>query len=118
MPNQTDVHDTCCVALELSQSAWVCGLSPPEGGKICIQKIAAGDVRALLSFLDAQHVRAEREAGRSLSVVVCYEAGYDGFWLARLLIGRGIRTVVFDPVASSCRVAVGWQKPIASTPKV
>ena len=22
--------------------------------------------------------------------VLCYEVGYDGFWLARLLIGRGI----------------------------
>jgi transposase len=30
---------------------------------------------------------------------MCYEAGYDGFWLARLLNGRGIRTVVFDPAS-------------------
>lgn len=99
MKNETDVHDTCCVALELSQSAWVCGFSPPDGGKSCTQKITAGDVRALRSFLDAQHARAERETGRSLSIVVCYEAGYDGFWLARLLISKGIRTVVFDPAS-------------------
>jgi transposase len=32
-------------------------------------------------------------------MVVCYEAGYDGFWLARLLKARGIRTVVFDPAS-------------------
>jgi transposase len=98
MTNQPDVLDTCCVALELSQSTWICGFSSPLGGKCCI-KIAPGDVRALASFLQVQHEKAEREAGRSLSTVVCYEAGYDGFWLARLLIGRGIRTVVFDPAS-------------------
>jgi transposase len=27
------------------------------------------------------------------------EVGYDGFWLARLLMARGIRTVVFDPAS-------------------
>ena len=31
--------------------------------------------------------------------MLCYEAGYDGFWLARLLNGRGIRTIVFDPAS-------------------
>jgi transposase len=30
---------------------------------------------------------------------VCYEVGYDGFWLARLLIAKGIRTIVFDPAS-------------------
>jgi transposase len=92
MTNQPDVLDTCCVALELSQSTWICGFSSPLGGKCCI-KIAPGDVRALVSFLQAQHEKAEREAGRSLSTVVCYEAGYDGFWLARLglLALHGIR---------------------------
>jgi transposase len=43
--------------------------------------------------------KAEREAGRALDIVVCYEVGYDGFWLARLLIARGIRTIVFDPAS-------------------
>lgn len=31
--------------------------------------------------------------------MVCYEVGYDGFWLARLLMKRGIRTIVFDPAS-------------------
>jgi hypothetical protein len=29
----------------------------------------------------------------------CYEVGCDGFWLARVLIARDIRTVVFDPAS-------------------
>jgi transposase len=36
---------------------------------------------------------------RSLEIVLCYEVGYDGFWLARLLMAQGIRTVVFDPAS-------------------
>jgi transposase len=34
-------------------------------------------------------LKAEREASRPLEIVVCYEVGYDGFWLARLLIAKG-----------------------------
>jgi hypothetical protein len=29
--------------------------------------------------------------------VSCYEAGYDGFWLHRLLVAAGITNYVFDP---------------------
>jgi transposase len=99
MTNQIDVHDTCCVALELSQSSWVCAFSPPGGEKTGVYKIAAGDVDRLIGFLQGQQAKAEREASRPLNVVLCYEVGYDGFWLARLLNGRGIRTIVFDPAS-------------------
>jgi hypothetical protein len=44
-------------------------------------------------------LKAEREASRPLEIVVCYEVGYDGFWLARLLIAKDIRTIVFDPAS-------------------
>jgi transposase len=40
-----------------------------------------------------------RDASRPLEIVLCYEVGYDGFWLARLLSARGIRTIVFDPAS-------------------
>jgi transposase len=29
----------------------------------------------------------------------CYEAGYDGFWLHRLLLANGITNYVFDPAS-------------------
>jgi transposase len=32
-------------------------------------------------------------------VVLCYEAGYDGFWLARLLEQRGIECLVMEPAS-------------------
>ena len=32
-------------------------------------------------------------------VILCYEAGYDGFWLARFLERRGIDCLVMDPAS-------------------
>src|SRR6185436_20633181 len=32
-------------------------------------------------------------------ILVCYEAGYDGFWLARLLTKVGIECRVLDPAS-------------------
>jgi transposase len=93
------VNDVCCVALELSKSTWVCAFAPPESGRASVHKMRAGDVDRLLSILETGRVRAMRDVSRSLEIVLCYEVGYDGFWLARLLMARGIRTVVFDPAS-------------------
>ena len=44
--------------------------------------------------------RAEQSLGRGVEVWVCYEAGYEGFWLAcRLKQELGIETVVLDPAS-------------------
>ncbi len=32
-------------------------------------------------------------------MTLCYEAGYDGFWLARFLEQRGIECLVMEPVS-------------------
>jgi transposase len=37
--------------------------------------------------------------GRAPKVKLCYEAGYDGFWLARLLKHRGIDCLVMEPAS-------------------
>ena len=94
-----ETQDICCVALELSQSKWLCAFTPPDGAKEGLHTIKAGDHARLLEWLDRQRVRAEVALDRPLQLVVCYEVGYDGFWLARLLLKAGIRTVVFDPAS-------------------
>ena len=68
----------------------------------------ARDVDAPRSFLETRHTRAMRDASRPLEIVLCYEVGYDGFWLARLLIARGIRTIVSTRRAFSNHVEVGY----------
>ena len=40
-----------------------------------------------------------RELNKRVEVVCCYEAGYDGFWLHRLLESRGICNYVIDPAS-------------------
>jgi len=94
-----DTRDICCAALELSKTTWVCAFSAPGDGKVVVHKIKAGEVDRLIGFLDGSKVKAEHQLGRPLQIVLCYEVGYDGFWLARLMIARGIRTVVFDPAS-------------------
>jgi transposase len=99
MTTQFAVNDVCCVALELSKSTWVCAFAPPDGGRASIHRMSAGDVDRLISILETGRARAVRDASRPLEIALCYEVGYDGFWLARLLISRGIRTIVFDPAS-------------------
>ncbi|MBV8746097.1 MAG: transposase [Xanthobacteraceae bacterium] len=95
----TETNDTCCVAIELSKVSWVCAFSAPGQSTAVVQKIKAGATDNLFSILDGWKAKAERQLGRPLQIVVCYEVGYDGFWLARLLTARGIRTIVFDPAS-------------------
>ncbi|WP_010661051.1 IS110 family transposase [Brucella anthropi] len=90
----------CYVALELSQRTWLIRFLLPGTEKGQIMRVAGGDAGALLSALG----RIGRLAGTRLaaectmvSMRVCYEAGYDGFWLARYLIDRGIDTTILDP---------------------
>ena len=99
MTPQFAANDVCCVALELSKSAWVCAFAPPENGRASVHKMSACNVDRLVSILETGRARAMRDASRPLEIVLCYEVGYDGFWLARLLMARGIRTIVFDPAS-------------------
>jgi len=43
--------------------------------------------------------RLRKAAGKNQRIVVCYEAGYDGFWLARSLANIGIDCRVLDPAS-------------------
>ena len=49
-----------------------------------------------MAKLMAARDRWAKVSGKSPSIVLCYEAGYDAFWLARFLKARGIECVVVD----------------------
>jgi transposase len=99
MTTNIDTRDVCCAALELSKTSWVCAFADPGDSQAVIHKIKAGDFDRLMGILNGSRAKAERQLGRPLQIVLCYEVGYDGFWLARLLIARGISTIVFDPAS-------------------
>lgn len=77
----------------------MCAVAAPGDGEATVRKIKAGAIDRLLGILNSSKTKAEQQLGRRLQIVLCYEVGCDGFWLARLLIARSIRTVVFDPAS-------------------
>lgn len=89
----------CFVAIELSKKDWLVAVSAPASEKVSLHKLAGGDSAALLALLARVCRRSEAALGRPVEVVSCYEAGYDGFWLHRLLVRHGIRNHVFDPAS-------------------
>lgn len=99
MTTTIDTPDVCCAALELSKSSWVLAFAAPDNSQTTVHKITARDIDRLIGILNSSKAKAEHQLGRPLHIVLCYEVGYDGFWLARLLMARGIRTIVFDPAS-------------------
>ena len=87
---------TIFVAIELSQQTWLVTLHSPDRERISRHKIEGGDHAELLAQLEKAQARAAAKLGSAPRVVSCYEAGYDGFWLHRLLQAAGITNFVFD----------------------
>jgi|SRR5579862_821602 transposase len=88
--------DTVFVAIELSQKTWLVTLHSPDRDRISRHKIEGGDHAELLAQIEKVRARATAKLGSAPRVVSCYEAGYDGFWLHRLLQAAGIANFVFD----------------------
>jgi transposase len=75
-----------------SKKTWVLGIAFPDRDRPSIHRVSGGNVAELVSRL--------RVAGRNEHrILVCYEAGYDGFWLARVLAKMGIECRVLDPAS-------------------
>ena len=91
--------NTIFVAIELSQKSWLVTMHCPDKDKISRHKLEGGDHVGLLALIDRMRERAARALGAVPAVVSCYEAGYDGFWLHRLLTAAGITNHVFDPAS-------------------
>jgi len=87
---------TIYVAIELSQKTWLVTLYSPDRDRISRHKLEGGDHAGLLALIEKVRTRAAEKLGSALQVASCYEAGYDGFWLHRLLQAAGIANFVFD----------------------
>lgn len=89
--NQTS-QVTVYAAIELSKKSWVISIARPDRDQPSIHRITGGNFSELVGRLRT----AAKNFGR---ILVCYEAGYDGFWLARLLTKVGIECRVLDPAS-------------------
>jgi transposase len=90
---------TIFVTIELSQRSWLMTVHSPDRDRISRHKLEGGDLAGLLALIETVRSRAERRLSYRPSVVSCYEAGYDGFWLHRALQAAGIANYVFDPAS-------------------
>jgi transposase len=90
---------TIFVAIELSTRVWLVTIHSPDKNRFSRHKLAGGDHAGLLALIAKLRTRVEQALGSMPGVASCYEAGYDGFWLHRLLTAAGIKNCVFDPAS-------------------
>ena len=92
-------HDDaiCCVlAIELSKKSWIVAVNTPLSDKISRHTLKPSDGKELLDLCERIRTRVAKETKKRVEMVSCYEAGYDGFWLHRLLQAHDIRNHVID----------------------
>src|SRR5215813_601011 len=87
----------CLMTIELSKKSWIIAVNTPLSDKI--SNYTVKDWNGLLEVIGKIRARVGRELQRPVEVVSCYEAGYDGFWLHRLLEENAVRNFVIDPAS-------------------
>src|SRR5713226_1636219 len=108
-----DQEETLICVVELSQSSWLIAGMVPGVERQPLKKLepdAPGLMRVIERWRD-EAIRAERMITR---IVLAYEAGRDGFWLARWMRARGVEVDVIH----STSVAVSREHRRAKTDRL
>jgi transposase len=106
-------NSTLVVVLEMSQQTWLAAGVVPGIDRHPLKKLSP-DPEALLQLLERWRALAV-QAGRPVTrIVLAFEAGRDGFWLARWLRARGIEPSVIH----SSSVAVSREHRRAKTDRL
>jgi len=93
-----DQNTTLVAVIELSRSSWLVGGIVPGIDRHPEKKLAP-DQEALLGLLHRWRDEAAK-AGRTITrTAIAFEAGRDGFWLARWLRARGVEAHVIHPTS-------------------
>lgn len=92
-----DFEHTLILALEVSEKSWVVAAQVPGLPGSKPRRTLSPTAEALLEAVETYRARAAR-AGRIVDrVLLVYEAGYSGFWLARWLARHAVDTFVIQP---------------------
>jgi transposase len=84
---------TLIAVAEMSQSSWLVAGIVPGVERQPLKKLAV-DESALLQLLHRWRAEAENAGHKIKRIAVAFEAGRDGFWLARWLRARGLEAHV------------------------
>jgi transposase len=96
-----DMDATLIAVIEMSQSSWLVAGIVPGVERQPLKKLAI-DEQALLNLLNRWRAEGEKKGCRITRTAVAFEAGHDGFWLARWLAAQGVEAHVIH--ASSVAV--------------
>src|SRR5271169_4175137 len=88
-----DPLDMDATVIEMSQSSWLVAGIVPGVERQPLKRLAI-DEHALLKLLSRWRAEAEKKGHRITRIAVAFEAGHDGFWLARWLAAQGIESHV------------------------
>jgi len=93
-----DQHSSLIAVVELSLSTWLVGGMVPGIERDPLKKLVP-DEDGLLKLLHRWRDEAVKAGHQINRMVVAFEAGRDGFWLARWLRSRGIEAYVIHPTS-------------------
>ena len=93
---------TLIAVIEMGQSSWLVAGLVPGIERQPLKKLAV-DESALLKLLNRWRTEAEQTGHKIKRIAVAFEAGRDGFWLARWLKARGVEAHIIH--ASSIAVS-------------
>jgi transposase len=93
-----DQDSTLIVVIEMGLKNWLVGALVPGVDRQPLKKLDP-DAEALLQQLQRWGEEAARTGRAVVRICVAYEAGRDGFWLARWLRARGIEAHVMHPTS-------------------
>jgi transposase len=113
-PAAYDPNSTLAIALELSGKSWELGAVVPGVTRRPRRRLDPRDMAGLLQQIERWKTEASA-VGRTIErVVLTYEAGRDGFWIARHLIARGIEVHIMHPAS----IPVARKKRRAKTDRI
>jgi len=91
-----DQDNTLIAIIEMSQSSWLVAGIIPGVERHPLKKLDPNE-NTLLQVLYRWRAEASKTGHAIMRIAVAFEAGRDGFWLARWLQARGIETHVIHP---------------------
>src|ERR1700724_2665136 len=94
-----DIDPVIYLAIELSASTWLVVSKIPTSEKTGLHRMEVGDSQALLALIADLRKKVAAKLGVEASVMSCFEAGRDGFWLHRLLSEDGVINHVAEPTS-------------------
>jgi transposase len=93
-------HNTTIVAvLELSGENWLFGAIAPGAKTRSKRSFASRDIAAVTKALEQLKGQAQKAGLAVARTVLAYEAGRDGFWIARALAEQGVEVHVMHPAS-------------------